>query len=267
MKATTQVSARWERRLIEQTPPFAPASPSDAAGAPAQPTTSLAITMPRAAIQIERTLEYGAWRRGRGSAYFALKRALDLSLAALALIVSTPLLLVIAALIRLEDGGPVLYTRQVIGERGGMFTMFKFRTMCQRAEDLLQQDAALMAEYQRQHFKLRRDPRVTRLGRILRKYSLDELPQFINIVLGQMSLVGPRAVPPVEIEQFGEIAALRSWVKPGLSGLWQVSGRSDTTYAERIRLDCEYVERCSLGLDLRILLRTLPAVARGVGAY
>ncbi len=145
--------------------------------------------------------------------------------------------------------------------------MYKFRTMCERAEELLQQDAALMAEYQRQHFKLRSDPRVTRLGQTLRKYSLDELPQLFNILLGQMSLVGPRAVPLIEIEQFGEVAALRAWVRPGLSGLWQVSGRSDTTYAERIRLDRDYVERCSLGLDLRILLRTLPAVARGVGAY
>lgn len=270
MKATTRVSARWEGRLIEQAPPFAPAPPSDATDATdASDASGVALTTapPRALALVARAPAYLAWRRDRGSVYFALKRALDLSVAALALIVSAPLLLVIAALIWLEDGGPVIYSRQVIGQQGRMFTMFKFRTMCQRAEDLLQQDEALLAEYKRQHFKLRRDPRVTRLGRILRKYSLDELPQFVNILLGQMSLIGPRAVPPAEIEQFGETATMRAWVKPGLSGLWQVSGRSDTTYAERIRLDCEYVERCSLSLDLRILLRTLPAVARGVGAY
>ena len=255
MKATTPLSTRWERRLID--PPVA--GPSVAA-VPADATLEALSLSARSA-------EYGAWRRGRGGVYFALKRALDMGVALLALIFSAPLLLLVAALIWLEDGGPVIYTRQVIGERGRMFTMYKFRTMCEQAEELLQQDAALMAEYQRQDFKLRRDPRVTRLGQTLRKYSLDELPQFFNILVGQMSLVGPRGVPLIEIERFGEVAALRSWVRPGLSGLWQVSGRSDTTYAERIRLDREYVERCSLGLDLRILLRTLPAVARGVGAY
>jgi exopolysaccharide production protein ExoY len=255
MKATTPLSTRWERRLINQPAVVAPVTAMPADPALETPTRGT------------RSAEYRAWRRGRGGAYFALKRALDIGVALLALIFSAPLLALIAALIWLEDGGSVIYTRQVIGERGRLFTMYKFRTMCEQAEELLQQDAALMAEYQRQHFKLRRDPRVTRLGQTLRKYSLDELPQFFNILVGQMSLVGPRAVPLTEIEQFGEMAALRAWVRPGLSGLWQVSGRSDTTYAARIRLDGEYVERCSLGLDLRILLRTLPAVARGVGAY
>ena len=260
MKATTPLSTRWERRLVDQPAVGAPV----AAAAAADPIA--AATLAALALSA-RSAEYRAWRRGRGGVYFALKRALDMGAALLALLLSAPLLLLIAALIWLEDDGPVVYTRQVIGERGRLFTMYKFRTMCERAEELLQQDAALMAEYQRQHFKLRSDPRVTRLGQTLRKYSLDELPQLFNILLGQMSLVGPRAVPLIEIEQFGEVAALRAWVRPGLSGLWQVSGRSDTTYAERIRLDRDYVERCSLGLDLRILLRTLPAVARGVGAY
>lgn len=255
MKATTPLSTRWERRLIDP--------PAAVAAVPAESSLEVLEALALGA----RSAEYRAWRRGRGGVYFALKRALDIGVALLALILCAPLLLVIAALIWLEDGGSVAYTRQVIGERGRLFMMFKFRTMCEQAEELLQQDAALMAEYQRQHFKLRLDPRVTRLGQTLRKYSLDELPQFFNILIGQMSLVGPRGVPLIEIEQFGEVAALRAWVRPGLSGLWQVSGRSDTTYVERIRLDREYVERCSLGLDLRILLRTLPAVARGVGAY
>ena len=211
--------------------------------------------------------EYVAWRRTRPTSYFVLKRALDIAVALLALLLCAPLLLLIAALIWLDDGGPVIFTREVIGQGGRRFKMFKFRTMCERAEDLLLQDEALLAEYQRQHFKLRGDPRVTRLGRTLRKYSLDEAPQLFNVLAGEMSLVGPRCVPPVESELFGEVAELRAWVKPGLSGLWQVSGRSNTTYTERVSLDREYVEQCSLWLDIGILLRTLPAVARGEGAY
>ena len=220
-----------------------------------------------ASSAVKQAMGYSAWRESKRTSYFIIKRSLDVVVASLALLLCAPLLLLIALLIWLDDGGPVIFTREVVGERGRPFRMLKFRTMCERAEDLLQQDAALQAEYQRQHFKLRSDPRVTRLGRALRKYSLDELPQLLNIFAGQMSLVGPRCVPIVELEQFGEVAEMRTWVKPGLSGLWQVSGRSDTTYAERILLDRAYVESCSLWLDLSILLRTLPAVARGVGAY
>ena len=261
MKATTPMSARWGRHLVEQ--PWAGDGLSAGESHDGRDGREVVAALSLSALSAERQ----AWRRERGVAYFAVKRALDIVVALLALIICVPLMLLIAALIWLEDGGPVIFSRRVIGEQGKMFTMYKFRTMCERAEDLLQQDAALLAEYQRQRYKLPSDPRVTRLGRTLRKYSLDELPQFVNILAGQMSLVGPRCVPPVEVEQFGEVAALRVWVKPGLSGLWQVSGRSDTTYAERIRLDREYVERCSLALDLSILLRTLPAVARGSGAY
>ncbi|HEX2347056.1 MAG TPA: sugar transferase, partial [Ktedonobacterales bacterium] len=142
MKATTPLSTRWERRLVDQPAVVAPIA-ADAADA-----TLVALALSA------RSAEYRAWRRGRGGAYFALKRALDMGAALLALLLSAPLLLLIAALIWLEDDGPVIYTRQVIGERGRLFTMYKFRTMCERAEELLQQDAALMAEYQRQHFKL-----------------------------------------------------------------------------------------------------------------
>lgn len=210
---------------------------------------------------------YATWRQSRPKGYFILKRALDIVVASLALLLCAPLLLLIALLIWMDDGGPIIFTREVVGEHGRLFKMLKFRTMCERAEDLLQRDEALLAEYQRQHFKLRSDPRVTRLGRILRKYSLDELPQLANVLAGQMSLVGPRCVPTVELELFGDVAEMRAWVRPGLSGLWQVSGRSDTTYAERISLDRAYVESCSIWLDISILLHTLPAVSRGVGAY
>lgn len=251
MKATAPLASRWDKRSSERR--WARAWH----GATGGPTLVDAPTR----------VAYLAWRRTRPAGYFVLKRALDVVVALLALLVGAPLLLLIAALIWLDDGGPAIFTREVVGQGGRRFRMYKFRTMCERAEDLLLQDEALLAEYQRQHFKLRGDPRVTRLGRTLRKYSLDETPQLFNVMLGQMSLVGPRCVPPVEVELFGEVAELRAWVKPGLSGLWQVSGRSNTTYDERISLDRDYVERCSLWLDIGILLRTLPAVARGDGAY
>lgn len=248
MKATTPLSTRWNTQQTEHWDGYWQASAGKHA-------------------RVHLSAEYAVWRHSRVASYFVLKRTLDIVVALLALLVCAPAMLLIALLIWLEDGGPVIFTREVIGQHGRMFKMLKFRTMCDRAEEVLQRDEALMAEYQRQHFKLRHDPRVTRLGRTLRKYSLDEAPQLFNILAGQMSLVGPRCVPPVEIELFGEVGAMRAWVKPGLSGLWQVSGRSETTYAERIRLDREYVERCSFWLDVSILLRTLPAVARGVGAY
>lgn len=249
MKATSPLSTRLERRH------------ADGAWADGQHPVGIAPT------DVGLPVGYLAWRRSRPIGYFVLKRAMDVVVALVALLLCAPLLLLIALLIWRDDGGPVMFTREVVGERGRPFRMFKFRTMCERAEDLLQRDEALLAEYQRQHFKLRSDPRVTRLGHALRKYSLDELPQLFNILAGQMSLVGPRCVPSVELELFGEVAEIRAWVKPGLSGLWQVSGRSDTTYTERISLDRAYVESCSFWLDISILLRTLPAVSRGVGAY
>ncbi|HEX8995153.1 MAG TPA: sugar transferase [Ktedonobacterales bacterium] len=247
MKATTPLSTRWE---IQQAEGWASAQDVSEGT--------------RADIRLSD--DYAVWRRKRSASYFILKRTLDIVVALIALLICAPAMALIALFIWLEDGGPVIFSREVIGQHGRMFKMFKFRTMCAHAEDLLRQDEALLAEYH-QRFKLRQDPRVTRLGRILRKYSLDEAPQLFNILAGQMSLVGPRCVPPVEADLFGEVAEMRVWVKPGLSGLWQVSGRSDTTYAERIRLDRAYVERCSFWLDVSILLRTLPAVARGVGAY
>jgi len=248
MKATSPLSTRWERRLAGEV------------WAEGQP--------PADGIQarVGAQTDYAAWRRSKPTSYFVLKRVVDVIVALVALLLCAPLLLLVALLVWLDDGGPVIFTREVIGERGRPFRMFKFRTMCNRAEDLLQRDEALRTEYQ-QSFKLRSDPRVTRLGRVLRKYSVDELPQLFNILAGQMSLVGPRCVPSVELELFGDVAAMRAWVKPGLSGLWQVSGRSETSYAERISLDRAYVESCSFLLDISILLRTLPAVLRGVGAY
>jgi lipopolysaccharide/colanic/teichoic acid biosynthesis glycosyltransferase len=203
----------------------------------------------------------------RRAAYLVTKRALDLVVSSSALALLSPLLLIIALAILLLDGRPVLYRREVVGLADRRFSMLKFRTMRPRAEEMLQEDSELYHVYRLQNYKLRADHRVTRLGRFLRKYSLDELPQLWNIIRGEMSLVGPRCVPAFELLEFGDFAPLRQTMLPGLTGLWQVSGRADRAYADRIRLDREYILRSSLWIDVGIILRTLPAMARGVGAY
>jgi exopolysaccharide production protein ExoY len=204
--------------------------------------------------------------RGR-TGYLIGKRAVDLVISVTMLLAFFPLLLIIGLAIVVLDGRPVLYRREVIGLYGRPFTMLKFRTMRAGAEQMLLEDPELYNLYLLQNYKLRADTRVTWLGRILRKYSLDELPQLWNILRGEMSLVGPRCVPDFELLEFGDFAALRQSMPPGLTGLWQVSGRADRTYVDRIRLDREYIHRCSFWMDVGIILRTLPAVARGVGAY
>lgn len=203
----------------------------------------------------------GQARRG----YRMAKRALDMVLAALLLALASPLLLLVACLVKL-DGGPIIYTRDLVGQRERAFRMLKFRTMRTDADALLQTDALLFAEYQ-ENFKLAHDPRITRIGYWLRRFSIDELPQLWNVLRGEMSLVGPRPVHAIEAPVFGAFFAERQNVPPGITGLWQISGRSNTTYERRIELDRAYVRTCSLRGDLGILLRTLPAVVRGSGAY
>jgi exopolysaccharide biosynthesis polyprenyl glycosylphosphotransferase len=178
----------------------------------------------------------------------------------------SPLLLSVVIAVRLNDRGPALYRQRRIGKDGKPFTILKFRTMIVDAErrrsDLLAGNEAAGPL-----FKLRRDPRVTRVGAVLRRFSLDELPQLVNVLAGRMSLVGPRPPLPEEVEQYGPDMRRRLLVKPGLTGLWQVSGRSDLPWEESVRLDLRYVEDWSLALDALILWKTVRAVARGQGAY
>jgi len=200
----------------------------------------------------------------------AAKRSLDLVLSLAALIFLTPVLLLIAVLIRLESRGPALYSQSRVGLGRGRFRVWKFRTMCLNAdhvlEDYLAANPALRVEWERDH-KLKRDPRVTWMGRFLRKTSLDELPQLINVLRGEMSLVGPRPIVDGEIEKYGESFGLYTQVVPGLTGLWQVSGRNDTTYQERVELDTYYVRNWSPWLDIYLLARTVKVVITGYGAY
>ena len=195
-----------------------------------------------------------------------IKAAVDFLVSTLGLIALAPLLLLIAIAIKRDSPGPVLYRRRVLGREGREFHAFKFRTMYVNGDAILEDQPALKKELEETQ-KLKDDPRVTRIGRFLRKGSLDELPQLFNVLLGQMSLVGPRMISPVEAEKYGRMRMNLLTVKPGITGMWQISGRSDISYSERIRLDMHYIRNYSLWLDLLILLRTVPAVLSGRGAY
>jgi exopolysaccharide biosynthesis polyprenyl glycosylphosphotransferase len=196
----------------------------------------------------------------------AVKGVFDKTCAAVALLVLAPLFAVIAISIRLADHGPVFFRQTRIGRNGRGFTLYKFRTMVPDAEQRKSQLAA-HNEADGVLFKMRRDPRVTRPGAWLRRWSLDELPQLINVLIGDMSLVGPRPALPEEVACYGGHMRRRLVVKPGLTGLWQVSGRSDLSREEAERLDLHYVENWSLALDLQVLWKTGSAVVRGSGAY
>lgn len=195
------------------------------------------------------------------------KAAFDRVGAALLLLTLAPLLAVIALLVKLSDPGPVFFRQTRYGRHGEEFLIFKFRTMVANAEALKADLDHLNKHADGPLFKIDDDPRITRIGAVLRKYSLDELPQLLNVLLGNMSLVGPRPPLPAEVEQYGIEARRRLVVKPGLTGLWQVSGRSDLSWEDSVRLDLRYVENWSLALDAMILWKTVFVVAKGNGAY
>jgi len=191
---------------------------------------------------------------------------LDRLLAALGLVLLSPVFAVIAVLIKTTSKGPVFYRQERVGKDGTSFQMTKFRSMVPNAHQML----APLAEKSHGNellFKMRDDPRVTKVGKVLRRYSIDELPQLLDVLRGDMSLVGPRPPLPTEVAQYGEDVHRRLLVKPGMTGLWQVSGRSDLSWEDSVRLDLYYVENWSLTQDLMILWRTARAVLHGGGAY
>jgi lipopolysaccharide/colanic/teichoic acid biosynthesis glycosyltransferase len=199
-------------------------------------------------------------------AAYVCKEMLDRVAAIALLILFAPLLVVIAVLVAATSPGQVLHRRRVVGRNGIEFDAFKFRTMVVDADAILRAHPALQRDFDT-NMKLRVDPRLTPIGGFLRRASLDELPQLINVALGEMSLVGPRMIAPEEMGKFGDALTTRMAVKPGITGLWQVSGRQELAYGERIRLDLDYIENWSLWLDLAILARTIPAVLSMRGAY
>lgn len=241
-----------------------------AAASPRPPNTTLRLAAARVMPAVDGVPPGGspaaigpAHKPGR-----AIKIGLDVILAVLALLFLSPLLLAVAGIVK-ADGGPALYAQTRIGRGGRRFHCLKFRTMVTDAElrlrDLLAADPAAAAEWA-QTQKLTADPRVTGIGAVLRRTSLDELPQLLNVLTGAMSLVGPRPIVEAEMARYaGDIAAYRA-VRPGITGLWQVSGRSETSYARRVQLDVQYVNNWSLPRDLSILLRTIPAVLSRRGA-
>jgi exopolysaccharide biosynthesis polyprenyl glycosylphosphotransferase len=196
-----------------------------------------------------------------------LKAVLECAVTFFALLLLSPVFPLIALLIKLDSPGPVFFRRRVLGLSGKPFDAFKFRTMHLNGDEALKDRPELVRELKTNH-KLKDDPRVTRVGRFLRKYSLDELPQLFNVFFGQMCLVGPRPITAEEVDKYGREKLNLFTVKPGMTGLWQVSGRSDLSYEERVRLDMYYVCHYSVWLDLQILMvQTVHAVLRGRGAY
>ena len=235
-------------------------------GAPASTAAAYVLGDVRSApMSVPQRLRLQATAPGLG---LVAKRTLDLIVAILALICVSPLLLAIAILVKL-DGGPALYGHMRIGQGGRRFRCLKFRTMVidadRRLQDLLATDPAAAAEWAATQ-KLTADPRVTGIGAVLRCTSIDELPQLLNVLRGEMSLVGPRPIVDAEVPRYADDIAFYYAVRPGVTGLWQISGRSETTYARRVQLDTAYVRNWSFWQDLAILAKTVPAVLARRGA-
>lgn len=195
-----------------------------------------------------------------------IKRVVEWIAALCLLLVSLPIMLIIAIAIKLDSNGPVIYKQRRVGKNGKYFEMYKFRSMVVNADRFVK-DLEKLNEADGPVFKMKNDPRVTRIGRIIRRYSLDELPQLFNVLKGEMALVGPRPPLPDEVMAYGDWEWRRLEVLPGITGLWQVSGRSDLSFEQWVNLDIYYIENWSFALDLKIVLKTLPAMMKGEGAY
>lgn len=223
--------------------------------------------MPHAKAASAGPVFFGASLGARGAAPIggAGKRIADIAIALICAILVLPLIVGVAIAVRLSMGGPVIYRHRRVGFGGRHFDCLKFRTMVANGDEVLARHLAAnpaAAEEWRQNRKLTNDPRVTRLGSVLRKSSLDELPQLLNILRGEMSCVGPRPVAPEELERYGVHVQEYLRARPGITGSWQVSGRSSVSYGDRIRLDAEYVRGWWFGTDVLILLRTVPALLK-----
>lgn len=206
--------------------------------------------------------------------YHLLKRLMDILGSTLAIIILSPLFLIVSISIMFDSPGPVLAdTPKRVGQGGRLFTMYKFRSMVQNAHEVLEQDPKLLEQYRKNSYKIFNDPRITGVGKILRRFSIDEFPQFFNILTGDMSLVGPRAYYPFELEeQQIKYPRSRKFVKiilsgkPGVTGIWQVSGRSNINFDKRVEMDAEYLQKQSILYDIWLIIKTIPAVISGIGA-
>ncbi len=229
-----------------------------------------ALTSPKLFIPVDTTRYYGPYGR--------VKRAFDALLATAILVVVSPLMLLIALLVKRSSSGPALFVQERLGRDGQPFKFYKFRSMAHNSDDAIHRQFAAMfingdksgcaeSNEGEEVFKLKKDPRITAIGNLLRRTSLDELPQLFNIIKGEMSLVGPRPPIAYEIENYQPWHMERLKAVPGLTGLWQVSGRSSVSFEEMVRLDVRYINEWTPMLDLKILLKTIPVVLKGTGGY
>lgn len=198
--------------------------------------------------------------------YKFTKRTFDLLSSTIALIILLPIFLILAILIRVDSKGPIIFGHKRIGKNGKIIKVYKFRSMVENADEVMRNfTAEQKAEFEK-NFKLENDPRITKVGNFLRKTSLDELPQLLNIIMGNMSIVGPRPIVEKEVKKYGEYADKLFSVKPGLTGYWQANGRSDTTYEERVQMDMFYIDNCSMLMDIKIIFKTFISVIKKEGA-
>jgi lipopolysaccharide/colanic/teichoic acid biosynthesis glycosyltransferase len=219
-----------------------------------------------AVLKWKQRLRLLVWESGLRS-LFVIKRLFDVVISLAALILLSPLFLLLAVCILIDDGFPVLFMQKRVGLYGREFRLFKFRTMCRNAEEMKADLADLNQAADGVLFKMKNDPRVTRVGRVLRRFSLDETPQFINVLTGDLALVGPRPPLPEEVANYTLHDRKRLHVKPGLTCLWQIQGRSDVPFDQLVHLDMQYIRSQSLWKDFIIIIKTIPAVLFGRGAY
>lgn len=198
--------------------------------------------------------------------YNKIKRMLDVIIATIGLIVLAPIVLVIAIIIKLDSKGPVFFAHTRIGKNGKKFKMYKFRTMYENAQEMIKEFTPEQMKEWKENFKLKDDPRITKIGKFLRKTSLDELPQIVNIIKGDLSIIGPRPIIDEELEKYGENKEKFLSVTPGLTGYWQANGRSETSYEQRMEMELYYVENESFKLDVQIFLKTFISVLKKEGA-
>ena len=198
--------------------------------------------------------------------YIGIKRVIDILISAIGMVLLLPVFLIISTIIRIDSKGPVFFVHKRIGKDGKEFGIYKFRTMVYNAEDLIKEFTEEQQKEFRECYKLQHDPRVTKIGKFLRKTSLDELPQILNILKGDLSIIGPRPVIEEELEKYGKYKEKFVSVKPGLTGYWAANGRSDTTYAERVQMELYYIDHMSLKLDIQIFFKTIIAVIKKEGA-
>lgn len=202
----------------------------------------------------------------RSNMYYVAKRSIDIIVSIIGIVMLSPLMLIISIYIKMSSEGNAIFSHIRLGYRGRYIKVYKFRTMVQNAQEVLKNMTPSEKKEFEENFKLENDPRITKVGRFLRKTSLDELPQFFNVLIGNMTLVGPRPIVEAELVKYGEHGRKFLSVKPGVTGLWQVSGRSDTSYEERVMLDMNYIDNRSLWMDLKILFMTFIVVMKKDGA-